>query len=180
MKQYFFLNSEVNTHNVIRYARYGQGHPKDRYIGNRKGADQVLVWIGLTGNGEVFGPHFARGNLDTREYLRIVRYNVIHQDFAWQIINRFVTWWKQDGANAHTSNASINYLRGRFHGRLISKRADIPWPPRSPDLAVSDFFLWGYIKQKTSEVTRNQQPSSRQHLRAAITRECRNIPRNAI
>ena len=77
----FSLNSEVNTHNVIRYARSGQGHPQDHYIGNRQVADQVLVWVGLTGNEEVFGPHFLRGNLDTREYLRVVRCNVIQQDF---------------------------------------------------------------------------------------------------
>ena len=49
----------MNTHNVIRYARYGQGHPQDHYIGNRQGADEVLVWVGLTGNGDVFGPHFV-------------------------------------------------------------------------------------------------------------------------
>ena len=116
----------MNTHNVIRYARYGQGHPQDHYIGKRQGADQVLVWVGLTGNGEVFGPHFVRGNLDTRGYLCIVRYNVIQHDFERQNINRFVTWWQQDGAPAHTSNASINYLRGRFQGRLISRRGDIP------------------------------------------------------
>ena len=61
----FSLNSEVNTVNVIRHARYGEGHPQDHYIGNRQGADQVLVWGSLTGNGEVFGPHFVRGNLNT-------------------------------------------------------------------------------------------------------------------
>ena len=133
----FSLNSEVNTHNVIRYARYGEGHPQDRYIGNKQGADQALVWVGLTGNRKVFGPHFVTMNLDTREYLCIVRYNVIHQDFALQNINRFVTWWQQDGANA-----SINYLRGHFQGRLISRRGDILWPPRSLDLAVPDFFLY--------------------------------------
>lgn len=35
-----------------------------------------------------------------------------------------------------------------FPGRLISKRGDIPWPPRSPDLTPPDFFLWGYLKHK--------------------------------
>ena len=117
----FSLNSEVNTHSVIRYTRYGQGHSQVHNIGNRQGADQVLVCVGLTGNEEVFGPHFVSGNLDTREYLRIVRYNVIQQDFARQNINRFVTWWQQDGAPAHKSNTSINYLRGCFQGRLISR-----------------------------------------------------------
>ena len=72
----------------------GQVHPQDHYIGNKQGTNQVLVWVGLTGNGEVFGPHFVRGNLDTRPYLRIVRHNIIHQNFAWQSINRFVTWWQ--------------------------------------------------------------------------------------
>ena len=76
----FSLNSEVNTHDVIRYARYGQGHLQDHHIGNRQGADQVLVWVGLTGNREIYGPHFVRGNLDTREYLRIVRYNFTRGD----------------------------------------------------------------------------------------------------
>ena len=81
---------------------------------------------------------------------------------------------------SHTSNRSINYLRERFQGRLISRRGDILWPPRSPDLAVPDFFLWGYIKQEIWKVPRNQQPASWRQLRAAITRECRNIPRNVI
>ena len=25
---------------------------------------------------------------------------------------------------------------------------DLEWPPRSPDLTVPDFFLWGYLKIK--------------------------------
>ena len=78
-------------HNVIRYERYGQGHPQDHYIGNRQCAGHVLVWVGLTGNGEVFGPHFVCVKLDKREYLRIVCYNVIQRDFAQQNINPLVT-----------------------------------------------------------------------------------------
>ena len=27
------------------------------------------------------------------------------------------------------------------------KNGDWPWPPRSPDLTVCDFFLWGHVKQ---------------------------------
>jgi hypothetical protein len=32
------------------------------------------------------------------------------------------------------------YLESVFPRRLISKRL---WPPRSPDLSPTDFFLWG-------------------------------------
>jgi hypothetical protein len=31
---------------------------------------------------------------------------------------------------------------------IISKRGAIPWPARSPDLSVSDCFIWGYLKSK--------------------------------
>ena len=30
----------------------------------------------------------------------------------------------------------------------MSKNGDLEWPPRSPDLTVPDFFLWGYLKRK--------------------------------
>ena len=30
----------------------------------------------------------------------------------------------------------------------MSKNGDLEWPPRSPDLTVPDFFLWGYLKIK--------------------------------
>ena len=35
-------------------------------------------------------------------------------------------WWQQDGAPAHTSNVTLQYLRGQFSGRAMSKRGD--WP----------------------------------------------------
>ena len=67
------LNSEVNTGNVIRYALYGNGHPPDHYV-------EDMVWVGITGIGNVSRPHFINGNLDTREYLRMVRHNVIQRE----------------------------------------------------------------------------------------------------
>jgi len=39
-------------------------------------------------------------------------------------------------------------LQQRFGERLISKNGTVAWPHRSPDLADSDFFLWGYVKYK--------------------------------
>jgi hypothetical protein len=32
-------------------------------------------------------------------------------------------------------------LRQLFPGRLISRYGDLPWPPRSPDLAAPDCFM---------------------------------------
>ena len=61
----FSLNSEVNTKNVVKYAEFGQGHPEDHYVDFEQGPDQVMVWMGLTGDGKVLGPHFVQGRLDT-------------------------------------------------------------------------------------------------------------------
>ena len=54
-------------------------------------------------------------------------------------------YFQQDGATAHTARDSMATLRTVFEGRLISRFGDIPWPPRSPDLTVCEFFLWGYV-----------------------------------
>ena len=32
-----------------------------------------------------------------------------------------------------------------------SQRGDVPWPPRSPNLSMCDFFLWGYLKSRVYE-----------------------------
>ncbi|GBP69149.1 hypothetical protein EVAR_47424_1 [Eumeta japonica] len=60
------------------------------------------------------------------------------------------TWFQQDGATSHTSYRSLPRVREIFPGKLISRRGDINWPPRSPDLTPMDFFLWSYVKSKVS------------------------------
>ena len=37
-------------------------------------------------------------------------------------------------------------LNDHFPGRWIGRRGSIPWPPRSPDIMLLDFFLWGFVK----------------------------------
>ena len=101
---------------------------------------------------------------DTREYLRIIRCNVIQREFHIHNIDRNNMWWQQDGAPAHTSNATMQYLRGQFPLRLMSKRRDWPCPPCSPDLAICDFFLWRYLKQKIWDVPQDQQPQNLEEL----------------
>jgi hypothetical protein len=79
----FSLNSEVNTRNVIKYAPYGNRHPTDHYAEFAQGADQIMIWVGLSQADVVLGPHFAQRNLDSREYLCIIRYHVIQRDLIY-------------------------------------------------------------------------------------------------
>ena len=73
-------------------------------------------------------------------------------------------------------NRTMSYLHDRFSGKLINKKVDISWPPRSPDFAIPNFFslgslealYMGYSPQTTAYL--NQ-------LRTTFVRECRVLKR---
>ncbi|GFV70557.1 transposable element Tc3 transposase [Trichonephila clavipes] len=55
-------------------------------------------------------------------------------------------WFQQDGATCHTACATIDLLKDTFGDRLFSRLGPVNWPPRSCDLTLLDYFLWGYVK----------------------------------
>ena len=71
------------------------------------------------------------------------------------------------GATPHTAQASMALVRRLFPGHVISRFGDLPWPPRSPDQSICDYFLWGYLK---SRVYVNR-PQTLDELKHAITRD---------
>lgn len=54
--------------------------------------------------------------------------------------------FQHDGAPAHSSRRVRHILDARFPDRWMGRGGPIPWPPRSPDLNVLDYFVWGHIK----------------------------------
>ncbi|PSN54080.1 hypothetical protein C0J52_03070 [Blattella germanica] len=59
--------------------------------------------------------------------------------------------FQQDGAPPHWHLAVRTYLNEHLPNRWIGRAGPndqvlFKWPPRSPDLTVCDFFLWGYVK----------------------------------
>ena len=57
-------------------------------------------------------------------------------------------WFQQDGATCHTAEATLDVLRPIFEDRIISRKADFVWPPRSCDLTPLDYYLWCAAKDK--------------------------------
>ncbi|GFU70725.1 uncharacterized protein TNCV_4224211 [Trichonephila clavipes] len=51
--------------------------------------------------------------------------------------------------------------------RIVSRRCRYPWHPRSPDLTLADFWLWGYLKSRMYL----SGPSSLSGLKDVIRRE---------
>ena len=86
--------------------------------------------------------------------------------------NDNIVWFQQDGATAHTAKIPMDCLREAFPGRLISRRGDVNWPARSPDLAPCDYFLWGYLKS----LVYKDRPHTLEHLQNNIKTEIANIP----
>ena len=53
-------------------------------------------------------------------------------------------WFQQDGATCHTAEATFDVLHPVFDDLIISRRADVVWPPRSQ----LDCYLSGAVKDK--------------------------------
>ena len=86
-------------------------------------------------------------------------------------------WWQQDGAPAHTSNASLRYLRGQFPGRVMGKGGDWHWPVCSPDLASCDYLLQGQLKQMIWDVPLENQPQDLNQFEQKLREACNNLNR---
>ena len=50
-------------------------------------------------------------------------------------------WFEQDAATADTARASMTAVRAAFPNHVISRFGNVPWPLRSPDLSMCDFYL---------------------------------------
>uniref|UniRef100_A0A0K0EGT5 Transposable element Tc3 transposase n=1 Tax=Strongyloides stercoralis TaxID=6248 RepID=A0A0K0EGT5_STRER len=80
-------------------------------------------------------------------------------------------WFQQDGAPSHTARETLDLLNRLFENRVISKKANINSPARSPNLNPLDFFLWGYLKDRVY----SNSPKTLDELKENIERDIDNI-----
>jgi len=123
---------------------------------------------------KIIGPYFFEDNDGKAVFNNSGRYRAMLSDFLASQVHELGVedlYFQQDGAPCHTSSATIASLLQMFPGCLTSKFDDITWPPRSPDLTPSDFFLWGYFKSKVYI----NRPQSLAALKVNIQEEITNI-----
>jgi hypothetical protein len=113
------------------------------------------VHLGFVG---IVGPLIFEQTVNSKRYC-----SMLH-DFFGLLEEDEITysWFQQDGATAHTPNNATKLLNEIFGERVISRNL---WPPQSPDLTPSDFYLWGAAK---SAVYRDR-PRTLNELKTAIT-----------
>jgi len=97
----------------------------------------------------VFGPFFfAEDSVTGKVYLDMLE-NWLMPQFADEEIQEYI--YQQDEAPPHWHKKVREYLNEHLPGQWVgcagaTDNTFCTWPPRSPDLTVCDFFLWGFIK----------------------------------
>ncbi|KAK9888535.1 hypothetical protein WA026_000781 [Henosepilachna vigintioctopunctata] len=170
---HFHLDGYVNRQNCRFWGETNPHTLHQRPLHSPK----VTVWVAMSANC-IIGPYFYEDNRGHAVTVTSARYvDMIRNFFGPQLqqcghYNR-LTWFQQDGATSHTTNNSLAALHELFQEKVISRRGDIEWPPRSPDVTPPDFFLWGYLKSIVYE----NNPQNLTHLRNNIEEKIRSIPR---
>ena len=145
----FHVSGAINTWNCRYYAQENPNFFSEAPLNSPK----LIVWCAVSWK-RIIGPFFFKNedgetiNVDGRSYRSMLETFLVPQIEDDEDYQRGKTFFMQDGAPPHTSRENITFLQQCFPGKLISRRGDIPWPPRSPDITPCDFWLWGYLKAK--------------------------------
>lgn len=166
----FSLSETVNRHNCVYWEAENSGHFEES---DRLNSQKVMVWCGVWSGGRV-GPFFFDSSVNTETYLAMLENELIpvlsqREDYE----NYFI--FQQDGASAHYARTVRGFLDRTFT-EWLGRRGTMEWPPRSPDLTVADFFLWGFLKDKVFA----RCPSTIDELKQFITEEFNLIPQEII
>ena len=60
--------------------------------------------------------------------------------------------------------------------RVVSHKTDFPWPPKSPDLNLLDFYFWGFAEKEVFD----EWPKSFNQLKLIVENFAREIPRETL
>lgn len=140
----FTTNGVVNSQNA-RY--WSMENPNYRVNCRRQYHKKVNVWCAVSYTG-IIGPYFFERNMNQYSYLEMLE-NILQDHLHnMSLADRQTAYFQHDGHPSHATGIVREWLDREFAGRWIGRYGPIPWPPRSPDLTLMDFYLWGYLKQK--------------------------------
>ena len=129
-----------------------------------------MVWAGISAKGRsplVFVPVGAKINSST--YQKLILEPVL-KDLSKTIFNKEPFLFQQDGAPAHTSNISQNWLRENIPDFITKEE----WPPSIPDLNPMDFSIWSILQKNACAKSH----SSVEALKKSLHREWEKIPQD--
>lgn len=166
----FTRRGVVNYHNLHVWA---QENPHAIRPKSFQTEFSLNVWIGIIDD-NLCGPYFLPHRLNSALFLDFLENNFLDIFDDVPPIIRHECWFQMDGAPAHYGINVREWCNAHFPGRWIGRLGSINWPPRSPDLTVLDFFIWGYLKDQVYATPVN----TIEELRLRIQEACNNLLNN--
>jgi len=80
------------------------------------------------------------------ETLNAIYYNFLENHLPIENVELHIrgqVWFQQDGTPAHSTRTVQNLLNKKYPHRWIGCKGSVAWSPRSLDLMLLDYFLWG-------------------------------------
>lgn len=138
---HFHLCGNVNRHNLRYYAKENPNF----FLTQPLHSSRVTVWAGVWAGG-FLGPFFFDETITGSRYLEMLQNVVLPMLREIEEFNDNRLIWQQDGAPPHWYRPARQWLDQHFGRCWIGRNGPMAWPPRSPDLTASDFWLWGHLK----------------------------------
>lgn len=161
----FTLDGCVSTHQCVIWAPVNPHTIIQKQVRSKS----LSVWVGFTSN-FLIGPFFFDSTVTSQSYLSMLEEYVIPTLKRKRKLKK--TIFQQDGAPPHVATKVKNFLSKTFsEDRIISRQFPFSWPPRSPDLAPNDYWLWGMVKNKVYAAC----PHTIDELKSAIKNTIQNI-----
>lgn len=156
---------------ISRY--WAQQNP--RWVGpiNEVGPEKIMTWAGIIDK-QIIGPFFFDANVTGETYLDMLLGNILPELHGIGLDSANICYM-HDGAPAHITRDVRQCLDENFHswiGRGNGTGLLLNWPPRSPDLNMIDFFLWGVLHHRVHM----QEYESIEDLSNSIANEIDDIP----
>lgn len=157
----FSTNGTVASQHVRYWSDY---NPNFRMPHNRQYSAKVNVWCAISYHG-IIGPYFFDNTVNQHTYLDMLQ-NFVDERLDDLPINYLARcYFQQDGCPAHYARIVVEWLNQQFGQNWIGRNGPVIWPPRSPDLTMADFYLWGRLKQI---VYANNLPPNVEYLKERI------------
>jgi hypothetical protein len=168
----FSSDGGVNCHNMHYWSAE---NPHWMQQVQHQGRWSVNVWCGIIG-GTIIGPYFFDETLTGNVFLQFLRNRlpILLQDVNLEL--RRNMFLQLDGCPAHYAINVREYLNAEYTDRWIGRGSLFPWPARSPDLTVLDFYLWGRVK----DLVFQSRPTTRENMILRIRNAIHGLPRAEI
>jgi hypothetical protein len=139
-----------------------------------QGGKKVMCWAGVV-EGKIITHWFEQNvSVNGDVYLEMLK------DVVWPQVRSVATrrglWFQQDGATVHTTVAARQWLSQRFGDRVISRLTAHPWPAKSPDLSVLDYWFWNVAMAELRRVP----PTTLEELKTTVDAFSESVDREEV